>query len=178
MTEHEAVELGLGEFERAALLDGILRGDDHERRGQREGVVADGHAPLLHRFEQGALDLGRGAVDFVGQQQVREDRPAMDAELARALIEDFRADDVRGQQVNGELHAGELEVNGLGDGVDEERLGEAGHALKEQVAAGEECNQQPLDHHVLPHDNRRDALADGFAGALLNPNFFMGFHHP
>ena len=52
MAEHEAIELGLGQLERAALLDRVLRGDDQERRGQLEGLLADGDLALLHGFEQ------------------------------------------------------------------------------------------------------------------------------
>jgi hypothetical protein len=37
--------------------------------------AADGHLPLLHRFQQRGLRLGRRAVDFVGQDDVREQRP-------------------------------------------------------------------------------------------------------
>ena len=136
VTEHESVELRLGELERAALFDGILRRGDDEGRGQRKGVVADGDPALLHRLEQRALDLGRGAVDFVGEQQVREHGAPMDAEFAGPLIEDLGADDVRRQQVDRELHARELEIDRARDGVDQERLGEAGHSLQQQVSAG------------------------------------------
>ena len=81
VAEHEAVELRLGQLERAALLDRVLRGDDQERRRQLERLLADRDLALLHRLEQGALHLRRGAVDLVGQQQVGEDRPLVDAEL-------------------------------------------------------------------------------------------------
>ena len=72
--EHEAVDLGLGQRIGAFLLDRVLRGQHQERLGQRIGLVADGDLPLLHRFEQRALHLGRRAVDFVGQDDVGEDR--------------------------------------------------------------------------------------------------------
>jgi len=39
------------------------------------GLVADRHLPLLHRLEEGALHLGGGAVDLVGEDDLREDRP-------------------------------------------------------------------------------------------------------
>ena len=68
MTEHEAVELGFGQFKGTALLDWVLRGDHQERRGQFEGRVADRHFAFLHRFEQSTLNLGSGPVDLVGQQ--------------------------------------------------------------------------------------------------------------
>ena len=72
--EHEAVELGFGQRIGAFLLDRVLRGQDEEGLGQLVGRVADGDLPFLHGFEQGALHLGRGAVDFVGEDEVGEDR--------------------------------------------------------------------------------------------------------
>ena len=72
--EHEAVDLGLGQRIGAFLLDGVLRGQDQERLLQRVAGVADGDLLLLHGLQQGALHLGRGAVDLVGQDQVGEDR--------------------------------------------------------------------------------------------------------
>ncbi len=159
MAEHEPVELGLGQLERAALLDRVLGGDHQERRRQLEGLVADRHAPLLHGLQQGTLDLGRGTVDLVGQEQVREDRPLVDAEVVGPLVEDLRADDVGGEQVDGELDPGELEVDRLGERRDQQGLGQARHALEQQVPAGEQCDQEPLDHHVLADHDRPDALA-------------------
>ena len=86
--EHEAVELGLGQRIGPFLLDRVLRGDGEERLGQRIGRLPDRHFALLHRLQQRGLRLGRRAVDFVGQQNVGEDRPFDEAELppARARL--------------------------------------------------------------------------------------------
>ena len=89
VAEHEPIELGLGEFERAALLDRILRGDYEERGGQDVGLGADRDLPLLHGLEQRALHLWRCAVDLVGKQQVGEGWTFYDAKLARLRIEHF-----------------------------------------------------------------------------------------
>ncbi len=35
---------------------------------------------FFHRFEQCALGLGGGAVDFIGKHQLREDRSTLEAE--------------------------------------------------------------------------------------------------
>ena len=72
--EHEAVHLRLGQRVGAFLLDRVLRGQHQERFVQLEGLVADGDLVFLHRFQQRALHLGRRAVDFVGQDEVGEDR--------------------------------------------------------------------------------------------------------
>ena len=70
---------------------------------------------LLHRLEQRALRLGRGAVDFVGEHQLRKDRAALKAELAGLAVEDRHAEHVGGQQVAGELHALKRQAERLGD---------------------------------------------------------------
>ena len=49
-----------------------------------QGLAFERDLVLLHHFEQRALRLGGGAVDLVGQQDVREHRAAHDAQLLRA----------------------------------------------------------------------------------------------
>ena len=68
--EHEAVLLRLGQRIGAFLLDRVLRGQHEERIGQLVPHAADRDLPLLHRFQQRGLRLGRRAVDFVGQDHV------------------------------------------------------------------------------------------------------------
>ena len=41
-----------------------------------------------------------------------------------------------------------------------ERLREAGHALEQHVAAGEQADEQALDHVVLADDAARDLFED------------------
>ena len=158
MAKKEAVKLRLGQLECAALLDRILRRDHEERRGQRQRAIADRDAAFLHRFEQRALNFRRGAVDFIGEQQVRENRPLMRAKFTLRLIENLRADDVRRQQVDGELHAAELHVDRAGEAIDEQRFRQPRHPLQKQMSAREQRDEQPLDHRILPDDHLRHAL--------------------
>ena len=132
-------------------------------------LAADGHLPLLHRLEQGALHLGGRAVDFVGQQQVGEDRAAVRRERALLGLEDHGADDVAGQQVGRELDALELHAQRLAERLDEERLGEAGHALEQHVAVGEQGDQQALDDDILADDGLGD-----FGAEFLGPGGTVG----
>ena len=110
--EHEAVHLRLGQRIGAFLLDGILRGQHEERFVELEGLVADGDLLFLHGFEQRALHLGGRAVDFVGEDEVGEDRAFARGEAAGLRVVNLRADDVGGQHVRRELEAGELDVDG------------------------------------------------------------------
>jgi len=80
-----------------------------------------------------------------------EDRALVRAELTGALVEDFRADDVRRQEVNRELHA--LKRRSNGGGPMHSRAASwprPGHALEQQVAARDNnAISRPLDHRVL-----------------------------
>ena len=105
--EQEAVELGLGELIGSLLVDRVLRGEHEKRLGQRIGMIAEGDLAFLHRLEQGGLHLGRRAVDFVGEDQVVENRAEFRFELRCLRVIDHGADEVRGQQVRRELEAGE-----------------------------------------------------------------------
>src|SRR5262244_3899937 len=109
MEQSGTLELPDAQLDRAALLDRVLRRDDEERRRQLEGLLADRDLALLHGLEQRTLDLRRRAVDLVGEQQVGEDRALVDVERVVALVEDLAAEDVARQQVDGELHARELQ---------------------------------------------------------------------
>ena len=55
-------------------------------------------------------------------------------------------------------------VEDVGEGLDRERLGEAGDALEEQVAAGEEGDEHALEHRVLADDDAPDLVEDGLGG--------------
>ena len=104
--------------------------------------------------------LGAAPVDLVGQQQVREDRPLVHPEVVGAGVEDFRPEDIRRQQVDGELDAGELQVDGLRQARHQQRFGQPGDAFEQQVTAGEQGDQDALDDHVLADDHGADAGAD------------------
>ena len=99
--------------------------------------VADGYPPFLHGLEQGALDFGGGAVDFVRQEQVGEHGALVGHEFAGSLVQYLRPQDVRGEHVDRELYAAELELDGAGERVDQQRFGQPGNPHQEKVAAGE-----------------------------------------
>ena len=151
--QHEAVHLRFGQRIRAFLLDGILRGKHEERFVELVGLVADGDLLFLHRFEQRALHLGRRAVDFVGENQIGEDRPFARAEAAGLRIVNLRADDVGGQHVRRELQAREFDVHAIRQRFHGERFGEARHAFEQNVAVGQQADDQPLGEILLADDD-------------------------
>ncbi len=149
----EAVELGFGQRIRAFQLDRVLGGDHEEWRLEGEALAFDGDLRLLHRLQQRALRLGRGPVDLVGEEQVGEDRTSAELEPRLALVVEEAARDVAGQEVGRELDALEAEIERLGDEPGDERLGEAGVVLDENVAVGEDTGQDLLEHVRLADDH-------------------------
>jgi hypothetical protein len=152
--EHETVQLGFGQRIGALHFDGILRGQHVERLRQRVADAGGGDLMFLHGFEQRGLGLGRRAVDFVGQNHVGENRAVNEHHLSAlgGLLQNFRAGDVRRHEVGRELDALEFEVENLGDGFDQQRLGQAGRAGDQAMPAGKERQQNLLDHFPLADD--------------------------
>ena len=151
--QHEAVHLRFGQRISAFLLDGILRGQHEERFVELVGLVADGDLLFLHGFEQRALHLGGRAVDFVGEDEVGEDRAFARGEAAGLRIVNLRADDVGGQHVRRELQAREFDVHAVRQRFHGECLGQAGHAFEEDVAVGQQADDQPLGEIILADDD-------------------------
>ncbi len=112
--------------------------------------------------------LGGRPVDLVGQDDVGEDRASKELELADAgglvLLDDLGAGDVRGHQVGGELDPVVAEVQSIGQGVDHQRLGQSGHADQEAVAAGEDGDEQLLEHLFLADDDLGHLRAKAIVG--------------
>ena len=125
---------------------------------------ADRDLALLHDLEERALDLGRGAVDLVGEEEVAEDRAELRVEGAPVGAVDPGPDEVARHEVRGELDPPERGVEDVGEGLDREGLGEARDALEEEVAAGEEGDEHPLEHRVLADDHPADLVQDGLGG--------------
>ena len=100
------------------------------------------HLAFAHRFQQRRLRARRGAVDFVGQQNVGEDRAFVKMKLLVALVENRHAEDVRRQQIRRELDALELGVNGAGQRLGQRRLARAGKILQQHVPAAGQRGEQ------------------------------------
>ena len=183
--EHEAVQLRFGEGVSALLLDGILGGEHEERIRKIVGAAAAGGAALLHGFQQGGLGLGRGAVDFVRQQEIGEDGSADEFQLAPAglgiLLNDVRAGDVGGHEVGRELDAAEGKVQGRGEGLNHDGFGEAGHTFEQAMTAAEDRVDQLFEHLVLADDDLMELRQQvGAGGGQLRHEggFIPGFGLP
>ena len=140
--DQEAVELCLGQGVGALILDGVLRGDDHERIGQLACQAIDGYRVLLHGLKQGGLGFGGRAVDFVGEQEVGEHGALAEDELRASRVPHHGAGDVGGHEVRSELDARHVDVEGASQGAHQQGLGDAGNTLEEGVPLGDERDDQ------------------------------------
>ena len=125
-----------------------MRGHDEEGFAEFAEFAAGGDLFFLHGFEHGGLGFGRGTIDFVGEDQVREDRAVLELEGAFARVgfhDEVRAEDVGGHEVGRELDTIERHVEHLAERADEERFAEAGHAFEQHVPAAEQCNEGAFD---------------------------------
>ena len=149
--EQEAVELRLRQREDAALLVGVLGGDDHERHGQPVGAPVDRHVPLLHRLEQRGLRARRRAVDLVREQDVREHGAGREHRLAEPG--DASPAISSGGRVGCELDAPEGDAEHARDGAGHERLRDAGRPLHQDVAARDGRDEQEIERLLVPDDH-------------------------
>ena len=164
--EHEPVELGLGQGERALVLDRVLGRDDEERVGHRVGRPVDRRLALLHALEEARLRLGRRPVDLVGEDDLGHDRARPELELLVLLVVDREAGHVRRQQVRRELDAPEAAAEAAGDRLGEDGLAGAGHVLDQEVAAAQEGDERESDFVVLADDDALDVGEDLLARLL------------
>ena len=91
---------------------------------------------------------------------------------ALLFVENLGAGDVRRHQIGRELDALEVEIEDVGERLDQQRLRQAGHAGDQAVAAREQRDEHFFDDFVLADDDlaqlREDLLAafgDAFGGS-------------
>ena len=70
----------------------------------------------------------------------------------------------RGHQVGRELDAVERQVQRVGNGLNEQGFGQAGHAHQQAVALRKHGREHQPHHFVLPHDDLADFLAELLEG--------------
>ena len=141
---------------------GVLRREHEEGIGQAIGFVTDGDLTFLHGLEEGALHLGGRTVDFVGEHEVRKDGAVLGTEDTVLRIVDLGAHDVGREHVGRELQPFEAHRDGARQGLQGQGLGEAGDALEQHVAVGEQRDQQAVHQVFLADDDAGDLQLQGF----------------
>ena len=104
------------------------------------------------------MHLGRRAVDLVGEQQIGEYGPQRRREVARLLVVDAGADQVRGHEVRRELDPAKRPANDLRERLDRQSLREPRHAFHEEVALGKDGHQHALEEMILSDDHFLDFI--------------------
>ena len=159
MAEQKTVELGLGQLEGARLLHRILRGNGQKRRRQPKRV-----RPMVTRrscMASNSADCTLGEARLISSASNRLVKigPRLTWNVPPAASKNFGADNVGRQQIDGELDAAELKIDGLRQGANQERFGQSRHALQEQVPAGQQGDHHPFDDYVLADDNFGNKVA-------------------
>ncbi len=157
--EEEAVELGLGQRERALVLDRVLGREQQEGVRQLSRDAVDRHLLLGHRLEQRGLRLRSRPVDLVDEDDVREDRAGPELEPARLLVEDREPGDVRRLEIRRALDP--LRDRALDAPCDRPRehgLRRARDVLEQDVAVAGERGEHELDLAALPVDDGLDVV--------------------
>src|SRR3989454_220597 len=158
--QQEPVDLRLGERIGAFVLDRILRRDHEERPVQWKRLALQGGLSFLHRLEQRGLGLRRRAVDLVREEDVREDRPAPEDEIARLALEDVSPGDVGREQVRCELDASEREAEACGERLRDQRLRQARDVFDQQMTVAEDRPEDALQDRALADDHGLDRVEE------------------
>ena len=112
--DQKPVELRFRQWEGPFVIDRVLRGH-HQKRGiQQIRLAVHRHTPLGHGFQQGGLSTRCRPVDFVGQDDLGEQRPRPKLELGGLRIEDGGSRNIVGQKVGCALHSFEDAADAVG----------------------------------------------------------------
>ena len=133
----EPVQLAFYQREGAALRQGVLGGDHQVGAGERPGFAVDGDLLFLHGLQQGRLGAGRGAVELVDQDQMREDGTGTEFPCVGVRCEYRHACHVGGQEIGVPLDAGQLGPERYGQRPGQHGLADAGDVFDEQMAAAQ-----------------------------------------
>ena len=161
--EHEAIQLRFRQWVGAFEFDGILSGEDEERLFQLVGLALDGDAVFLHGLQEGGLGFRRGAIDLVGEDDVREygawQKDQLSASCLRIFLHQIRAGDVRWHQIRRELNARKAEIQNLGKRMDEQGFRQTGDTDDQAVTAYQNGQQDQFDDIFLTVNDLGDLRA-------------------
>ncbi len=95
-----------------------------------------------------------------------EDRSGLELETTFLRSPDLGTGEVGRKQVGRELHAGEIRLQARGQRADGAGLGQAGRTLDEEMAVGQQGDQQAIDQGRLADDLGRQGLAQVAEGIV------------
>lgn len=175
--EKEAVEGRFGQRIGPLFFEGVHGRDHEKRRRKREGFARDGYPAFLHGLKKGRLHFRRGAVNFVGNDDVGEDRSFLYREFAGLGAVRLGSDDVGRKEVRRELDSYRFQIEGLGEGFGHQSLSESGNAFQKDMPVGNEADEQALQKLVLPDDDfgnlKRERIVSVFYGRNRHVRFSL-----
>src|SRR5262249_17461015 len=139
----------IGAFE----LDGVLCGEHGKVFAEWIARAVNGDLAFFHSLQQGGLRTRRGAIDFVDEKKVGEDRTTMQRERAAGEIEYIRAGYIGGHEVRGTLHALEIQTANAREGLDGKRLREARNTFDDGVTTANESEKKLIHDLALADDD-------------------------
>ena len=157
----KAIQLRLGQGLGAALFQRVLRGNHEKGLRQCIGFAFGADLALFHGFKQRALCLGAGAVDFIGQQHLREHRPRVKNELLLIALVNRYARQVAGHQIRRELHAGKLQPQALRQRMRQRGFAHTRHVFDQQMAVGQQAHHGIRYRFGLAQNNLIELLQQG-----------------
>ncbi len=92
--EQEAVQLRLGERVGSLLLDRVLRCHDEKKGRQGARLVTHTDLTFAHGFQERALHFCRCPIDFIGEDEVAEDRAWLKMKVTGLCAIDFGSCDI------------------------------------------------------------------------------------
>jgi hypothetical protein len=136
--------------------------------GEDERLVPHRDLALLHGFQERALNLGRGSIDLVGKQDAGHDRARADVKCTGRRPVDLGAREIRRQQVRCELNTPKRQIKRLGQCPNGPSLCQARDALDQNMAAGQESDDQPIQDGPLTDDQVLKSLDQPMQSVLHN----------
>ena len=184
--EHKAVHLGFGKRISTVLFDRVLCREDEERLRKLSRNAHDRHGMFLHGLQKRGLRLGGRTVDFVGEDDIIEDRPRLEFEsriTVFVLDDDICTGDVCGHQIGCELNTGEGQVKHSAERPDKSGFSYAGNPFEKYVSACDHRDNRTFDDGLLTNDvagnllkNFVALLAKLFNIFFCNHDFFLVFN--
>ena len=159
--QHETVELRFGQWISAFLFDRVLRRQHEKRIGQADRSVSPIVTWRSCIASSNALCTLAGAR-LISSARIRLEKigPSLGRELARARIVNERADEIGRQKVRRELQALKPSLDARRQRFDGERLGQPGHAFEQNMAVGEQAEQESINEILLANNDMANLLAE------------------
>src|SRR2546422_888657 len=123
-------------------------------------IVASSARRFRRRSRRGGGGFGRGGVDLVREEAVREDRAGSEDEIAGLAIEHVRPGDVRGQRARRELDAAEREAEARRERLRDQGLRQPRDVFDQEMTVAEDRPEDAFQDRTLADDHGLDRIEE------------------